>query len=96
MHRSYCCCISTDPPCTQDVLAKALKPLSAKVDEVIQYCEKRRGHKMFNHLMTVKEGIGCVGWVTVSPKPGPYVKEMGDQALFYGNRIIKEYKGKNE
>ena len=20
---------------------------------------------MFNHLMTVKEGIGCLGWVTV-------------------------------
>ena len=31
-----------------------------------------------------------------SPKPAPYVKEMGDQALFYGNRVIKEYKGKDE
>lgn len=46
--------------------------------------------------MTVKEGIGCVGWVTVSPKPAPYVKECGDQALFYGNRVIKDNKGKNE
>ena len=31
-----------------------------------------------------------------SPKPAPYVKEMSDQALFYGNRVIKEYKGKEE
>lgn len=46
--------------------------------------------------MTVKEGIGCVGWVSVAPKPAPYVKECGDQALFYGNRVIKEFKGKNE
>ena len=41
-------------------------------------------------------GIGCVGWVRVAPKPAPYVKEMHDQALFYGNRVLKEYKGKDE
>ena len=29
------------------------------------FCDKRRGSKMSNHLMAVKEGIGCVGWVTV-------------------------------
>ena len=66
------------------------------MDAVIAFCDKRRGNKMFNHFMTIKEGIGCVGWVSVSPKPAPYVKECGDQALFYGNRVIKEYKGKDE
>ena len=29
------------------------------------YCDKRRGSKQFNHFMTIKEGIGCIGWVTV-------------------------------
>lgn len=77
-------------------MTEALKPLSSKVNEVIEYCEKRRSSKAFNNLMTVKEGIGCVGWVSVAPKPAPYVKECGDQALFYGNRVIKEFKGKNE
>ena len=85
-HTSFC----------QDVLANVLKPLKVMVNEVTAFCEKRRGHKMFNHLMTIKEGIGCAGWVTVAPKPGPYVKEMHDQALFYGNRVIKEFKGKDE
>ena len=78
------------------MLQGVLKNLSSKVDEVISYCEKRRSSKAFNNLMTIKEGIGCVGWVSVSPKPAPYVKECGDQALFYGNRVIKEFKGKNE
>ncbi len=73
-----------------------MKPLADKVQEVVTYAEKRRSSKVFNQLMTVKEGIGCVGWVSVSPKPAPYVKEMGDQALFYGNRVIKEFKGKDE
>jgi len=72
------------------------KPLSAKVNEVQAYLDKRRASKSFNNLMTVKEGIGCLGWVTVSPKPAPYVKECYDQALFYCNRVIKEFKGKNE
>ncbi|XP_019855212.1 PREDICTED: adenylyl cyclase-associated protein 1-like [Amphimedon queenslandica] len=78
-----------------DVTAQIMKPLGVCVDETIAYCEKRRGSKVFNHLMTVKEGIGCVGWVTVAPKPAPYVKECGDQSLFYGNRVKKEYKGKD-
>ena len=29
------------------------------------FCDRNRGSKVFNHLMTVKEGIGCLGWVTV-------------------------------
>ena len=29
------------------------------------FCDKNRSSKVFNHLMTVKEGIGCLGWVTV-------------------------------
>ncbi len=73
-----------------------MKPLVAKVQEVVAFAETRRSSKVFNMLMTVKEGIGCVGWVSVSPKPAPYIKEMGDQALFYGNRVIKEFKGKDE
>lgn len=78
------------------MLPALFKPLGTKVNDVSSYAEKRRSSKAFNQLMMVKEGIGCVGWVTVSPKPGPYVKEMGDQALFYGNRVIKEFKGKDE
>ncbi|XP_071804577.1 adenylyl cyclase-associated protein 1-like [Asterias amurensis] len=79
-----------------DLLAKICKPLSEKVDAVIQYCEKNRGSKVFNHLMTVKEGIGCVGWVSVAPKPCNYLKECYDQSLFYGNRVLKDFKGKDD
>ncbi|CAI7990360.1 Adenylyl cyclase-associated protein 1 [Geodia barretti] len=78
------------------VLQEALKPTSRKVGDVQGYCDRNRGSKMFNHLMAVKEGIGCIGWVTVAPKPANYVKESADQSQFYTNRIIKEYKGKDE
>lgn len=29
-----------------------------------------------------------------APKPGPYVKEMQDAAMFYTNRVLKDYKDK--
>ena len=63
------------------MLKKIVKPLSAKVSEVVvsiivalsrcvifnfqDFFEKHRGSKLSNHLNTVKDGIGCVGWVTV-------------------------------
>ncbi|NWT88793.1 CAP2 protein, partial [Lanius ludovicianus] len=34
----------------------------------------------------------CNNQKAVSPKPGPYVKEMNDAATFYTNRVLKDYK----
>lgn len=48
---------------------------------------------MFNHLATVGEGIGALGWVTIEGAESPkYVGEMKDASLFYGNRVVREYK----
>jgi len=33
----------------------------------------------------VSEGIPALGWVTMEPKPAPFVKEMSDAAQFYTN-----------
>lgn len=33
-------------------------------------------------------------FVSQAPKPCPYVKEMQDAAMFYTNRVLKEYKEK--
>ena len=79
-----------------EVFQQVIKPLAASVEGVVSLAEKKRGSKYINHLFTVKEGIGSLGWVTVAPKPAPYVKEHFDQALFYGNRVLKEYKGKQD
>ena len=32
----------------------------------------------------------------MAPKPGPYVKEMNDAAMFHTNRVLKEYKDVNK
>uniref|UniRef100_G1TX42 CAP N-terminal domain-containing protein n=1 Tax=Oryctolagus cuniculus TaxID=9986 RepID=G1TX42_RABIT len=73
-------------------LSDLLVPISEQIQEVITFREKNRGSKLFNHLSAVSESIQTLGWVAVAPKPGPYVKEMNDAAMFYTNQVLKEYK----
>ncbi|EHA98884.1 Adenylyl cyclase-associated protein 1 [Heterocephalus glaber] len=56
------------------------------------FLEKNQGSKLFSHLSAVSESIQALGWVAMAAKPGPYVKEMNDAAMFYTNRVLKEYK----
>ncbi|XP_060640598.2 adenylyl cyclase-associated protein 1 [Anolis sagrei] len=69
-----------------------LKPISDQIQVVQNFRDKNRGSKLFNHLSTVGESIPALGWVAMAPKPVPYVKEMTDAAMFYSNRVLKEYK----
>ncbi|TRZ25398.1 hypothetical protein HGM15179_001716 [Zosterops borbonicus] len=76
----------------ENEVAMLLKPISEKIQEIQNFRERNRGSKMFNHLSAVSESIPALGWIAVSPKPGPYVKEMNDAATFYTNRVLKDYK----
>ncbi|XP_028675843.1 adenylyl cyclase-associated protein 1-like [Erpetoichthys calabaricus] len=73
-------------------LAVILQPMSGKIQEIQDFREKNRGSKQFNHLSGVSESVTALGWVTMSPKPGPFVKEMNDAAMFYTNRVLKDFK----
>ncbi|XP_044149352.1 adenylyl cyclase-associated protein 2 [Bufo gargarizans] len=73
-------------------LALLLKPISEKILEVQTFREKNRGSQMFNHLSAISESIPALGWIAVTPAPGPFVKEMADAAAFYTNRVLKDYK----
>ncbi|XP_067867384.1 adenylyl cyclase-associated protein 1 [Heterodontus francisci] len=78
------------PPVNE--LTQLLQPLTNKILQIQDFKEKNRASKQFNHLSAISESIPGLGWLAVVPKPGPYVKEMTDAAIFYTNRILKEYK----
>ena len=44
----------------------------------------------------LKYSLLALSWILITPTPGPHVKEMKDAAMFYTNRVLKEYKGKND
>lgn len=72
-----------------------LKPTSNQITAILDFREKNRGSQYFNHLSAISESIPALGWVCVSPTPGPHVKEMNDAGQFYTNRVLKEWKEKD-
>ncbi|KAI0713442.1 adenylate cyclase associated N terminal-domain-containing protein [Earliella scabrosa] len=80
----------------QSEFEKLLGTLLKDIEAITRAKEaNRKDREWFNHLSTIAEGAGCVGWVTISPKPGPFVSEIKDSTQFYGNRVIKEFKEKD-
>jgi adenylyl cyclase-associated protein len=82
---------SKKPNTTQ--LPGIIAPLQFAIGKVVGIKDTNRSSKQFNHLSLVAEGIPAMGWVVVEPTPVPYVNDMKDAALFYVNRVIKEFKG---
>lgn len=72
---------------------KLIEPIQKALGDAANVRESNRAdRKLFNHLSAISEGLPALGWVTVEPKPGPYVEEMKNAGQFYLNRVIKEYK----
>ncbi|XP_029022547.1 adenylyl cyclase-associated protein 1 [Betta splendens] len=78
------------------VLTTLLQPVSKSIQEVQTFREQNRTSPFFNHLSAVSESVPALGWVAMAPKPCPYVKEMQDAAMFYTNRVLKDYKEKDK
>lgn len=77
-------------------LPQVLEPTGKKIQAVIAFRESNRQSKFFNHLSAISESIPGLSWVAVAPAPAPYVKEMGDSAMFYSNRVLKDYREKDK
>ncbi|XP_050502592.1 adenylyl cyclase-associated protein 1 [Diabrotica virgifera virgifera] len=73
-----------------------LVPTSDSIRQIQEFREKHRTSQYFNHLSAISESIPALGWVTVSPTPGPFVKEMNDAGQFYTNRVLKDWKEKDK
>lgn len=81
---------------SQNEIMNLLKPTSDKISAIQNYREKHRSSTFFNHLSAISESISALGWVTVTPAPAPYIKEMNDAGQFYTNRVLKEWKEKDK
>lgn len=92
MLRTFLRMAATHQEPAQMELRDLLKPISDHIQQIQAFRERNRGSSFFNHLSAVSESVPAIGWVAVSPQPGPYVKEMNDAATFYTNRVLKDYK----
>ncbi|KAG2365790.1 adenylate cyclase associated N terminal-domain-containing protein [Suillus spraguei] len=80
----------------QKSFAEILSPLQAGIESVTRVKEAARKERdWFNHFTVIADGTAFVGWVTVEPKPGPYVNEIKESTAYYANRILKDFKEKD-
>ena len=77
-------------------LGKLLEATSKSVGEAISIRDSNRGNAMWNHLSAISELAPFLGWVTVSPTPGPFANEFKGNSEFYSNKLLREFKGKDE
>lgn len=77
------------------VLSQLLAPTSQIIAAIQEVQSKNRSSPYFNHFSAVSDAVPALGWVTISPKPAPFVKEMGEAGQFYSNRVIKDFKEKD-
>ncbi|KAJ7694213.1 adenylate cyclase associated N terminal-domain-containing protein [Mycena rosella] len=75
---------------------KLLVPIQANI-EAITRCKDagRKDRDWFQHITIVGDGGLGVAWI-VNPKPGPYIAEIKESVLYNGNRVIKEFKEKDQ
>ncbi|KAL8724867.1 MAG: hypothetical protein Q9166_007696 [cf. Caloplaca sp. 2 TL-2023] len=84
------------PDIQSPVYMEVLKDLQATMGVVNDIREANRASPLFKHLSTVSEGINVLIWVANENKPAETITEMLSSAQFWGNRVIQEYKEKDQ
>ncbi|KAK9451017.1 adenylate cyclase associated N terminal-domain-containing protein [Limtongia smithiae] len=83
---------SKKPTTGAPVYMDLFKPITSKVEAIQSIREGNRKSKFFNHLSTISEGVSALFWIGQEPAPVPFVGEIKDSAMFYSNRVLKEYR----
>ncbi|KCV70230.1 hypothetical protein H696_02560 [Fonticula alba] len=79
------------------VLGELLAPTSGAIAAAQGIRDQNRGARdVFNHLTAIYEGLPALGWVLVAPAPVPQIKQFSEAAQFYSNRVLKDFRGKDD
>ncbi|KAJ4407130.1 suppressor of rasval19 [Gnomoniopsis sp. IMI 355080] len=73
-----------------------LKPINESLMAVVEIKESNRGSAVSNQLSAVADGIMMLAWVTDEAKPHKHVENTLGSAQYYGNRVIKDNKDKDQ
>lgn len=73
-----------------------LKPINESLMAVVDIKESNRGSAVSNQLSAVADGIMMLAWVTDEGKPHKHVENTLGSAQYYGHRVIKDNKDKDQ
>ncbi|EGV60635.1 suppressor of rasval19 [Yamadazyma tenuis] len=86
---------SKKPEMTDPAFADAVNPTNTQIQKISSVKDSNRSSKFFNHLNTLAEGAPVLGWI-LSPTPVSYIPDFKDSAQFWSNRIMKEFRDKDQ
>jgi adenylyl cyclase-associated protein len=79
-------------------IMELLKDLQASMEKTDEFRQQNREAALKDPLSMVADGVGCLGWITISSgssmKPHEHIKELFGGAQMYGNKVLKEYRDK--
>ncbi|GAB7356782.1 hypothetical protein MBLNU459_g7676t1 [Dothideomycetes sp. NU459] len=84
------------PDMTSPAFSELTKDLQHEMGAVNDIKESNRTSPFKDHLAMVAEGMGGLQWVVMEAKPADYVAEVLGGVQMFGNRVLKEYKEKDQ
>jgi len=75
-------------------ISAAAQPLFALCGEIAAYKDKCFREKQIEHISGISEAALLMQWVTVEPKPVPFLNDMIPSAEFHFNRVMRDTKDK--
>lgn len=85
---------SKKPDLSDPAFVEALGPTQAKIMAIGDVKDAGRRSEFFNHLNTLSDGAAVLGWV-VTDTPVSSVAEFKDNAQFWANRVMKDFRDKD-
>lgn len=79
-----------------DAYQELLQPINKALMAVGDIKDSHRGSPVSNQLNAVADGIMMLAWVTDEAKPQKHVENALGSAQYYGNRVIKDNKDKDQ
>ncbi|CAI5454506.1 unnamed protein product [Caenorhabditis angaria] len=76
---------------SDDEVNKMIGKIGESMQEITDFKDSKRNTPQFNHLSAIAETMGALGWV-MSKTPAPVIKDYIEASMFFGNRIMKEFK----
>lgn len=95
-HREFLNIAATHSKPDDASFAKLFAPTAKGIADVVKIRDDARGNALWNHLSALSEAVPALNWVSVKPTPGPFVNEFKGNSEFYTNKLLREFKGKDE
>lgn len=68
--------------------------LQKAIENTDQIRIKDKSKEWRDHLSLVADGVGALRWIGLESKPADFIREIFGGAQMYGNRVLREHKGK--